>query len=118
AGEDFGRRRGLRRRAEPAIDLAAKAERTDFGAGDFGTALDLVAKPAAHADSGVARHERLDAERRIKLVSQRLTATGFDPGNMLPRRQPERHRGVERRSRHLALPVEGRRVADLGDAAA
>ena len=30
AGEDFRRRRGLRRRAEPPIDLAAEPERADL----------------------------------------------------------------------------------------
>ena len=37
---------------------------------------------------------------------------------MLGGRQPERHRGEVGRGRHLALPVERRRVADLGDVSA
>ena len=118
AGEDFGRRRGLRRRAEPAIDFAAEAERADFQALRSARAFELAAEPAAHADAGIAAHERLHAERRVELVPQRLSAAGIDPGDMLVRRQPERHRGEEGRRRLLALPVERRGVAHLGDAGA
>ena len=85
AGEDFSRRRGLRRGAEPAIDLAAQAQRADLHAAQIGQALDLAAEPAAHADAGVAAHERLDAERRVELVPQRLAAAGIDPGDVLAR---------------------------------
>ncbi len=46
----------------------------------------------------------------VEFVPQRLTAAGIDPGDMLVRRQPERHRGVERRRRLLALPEERRGV--------
>jgi len=77
AGEDFRRRRGLRRGAEPAIDLAAKPERADFQPAEIAETLELVAEPAAHADAGVAAHERLDAERRVELVPQRLAAAGL-----------------------------------------
>ena len=83
AGEDFARRRRLRRRAEPAIDLAAEPERADLQAAQVVEALDLAAEPAAHADAGIAAHERLDAERRVKLVPQRLPAAGVDPGDVL-----------------------------------
>ena len=117
-GEDFAGRRRLRRRAEPAIDLAAEAERADLQAAHVVERFDLAAEPAAHAHAGVAAHERLDAERRVELVPQRLPAAGLDPGDVLVRRQPERHGGEDRRGRHLALPEERRRVADFGDAAA
>jgi hypothetical protein len=81
-------------------------------------ALDLAPEPAAHAGAGIAAHERLDAERRVELVPQRLPAGRVDPGDMLGGREPERHRGVERRRRLLALPVERRGVADFCDAGA
>ena len=116
--QDFAGRRGLRDGAEPAIDFAAEPERADFQAAHIVAAFDLAAEPAAHAHAGIAAHERLDAERRIKLVPQRLAAAGVDPGDMLVRHEPERHRGEERRGRLLALPVERGGVAHLGDAGA
>ena len=118
AREDLGRRRGLRRGAEPAEHLAAEAEHAHLEAAQVGEALDVAAEPAAHAHAGIAAHERLRAERRIELVPQRLTAAGLDPRDMLVRREPERHRGVERRRRLLALPVERGGVAHVGDAGA
>lgn len=116
--ENLRGRRGLRRGAEAAIDFAAETERAYLHAAQVSAALHLVAKPAAHANAGVAAHERLHTERRVKLIPQSLTATGIDPGDMLAGREPERHGGEERRGRHLALPVERRGVADLGNAAA
>src|ERR1700722_5152000 len=71
AGEDFARRRRLRRRAEPAIHFAAEAERADFQALEVVEALRLAPEPAAYAHAGVAAHERLDAERRVELVPPR-----------------------------------------------
>ena len=64
------------------------------------------------------RHERLHAERRVELVPQRLPAAGIDPGDVLARRQAERHGGEEGGGRLLALPVERGGVAHLGDAGA
>ena len=116
--QNFARRGGLRYGAEPAIDFAAEAERADFQAVHVVAAFELAAKPAAHAHAGVAAHERLDAERRVELVPQRLAAAGVDPGDMLVRHQPERHRGEEGRRRLLALPIERGGVAHLGDAGA
>jgi hypothetical protein len=101
-----------------AIHLAAEPERTDFQAFHVVETLDLAAEPAAHADAGIAAHERLCAERLVELVPQRLPAARLDPGDVLVRRQPEWHGGEEVRGRHLALPEERRGVADLGDAAA
>src|SRR4029077_6312828 len=66
--QDFARRGGLRIGPEPAIDFAAQSERAEFQAADIVAALDLAAKPAAHARSGIAGHERFHAERRIELV--------------------------------------------------
>jgi len=98
--------------------LYAQAERADFQAVHVVAAFELAAEPAAHAHPGIAAHERLDAERRVKLVPQRLATAGIDPGDVLVRNEPERHRGEERRRRLLALPVERRRMPHLGDAAA
>ena len=95
AGENLARRGRLRGRAEPAIDFAAESERADFQALHVVDALELAAEPAAHADAGIAAHERLHAERRIELVPQRLAAAGIDPGDVLVRRQTERHGRVE-----------------------
>jgi hypothetical protein len=72
--QNFAGRCGLRRGAEPAIDLAAEAERAHLQPAHVGDAVDLAAKPAAHRDAGIAGHERLYAERRIKLVPQILAA--------------------------------------------
>ena len=118
AHQNFRRRRGLRRDAKPAVNLAAEPERAQLEAAHIGKALHLAAKPAAHADAGIAAHERLHAEWRIELVPQRLPAAGIDPGDMLARRQPERHRGEKCRRRHLALPVKRRSVADIGNTVA
>src|SRR3974390_1316948 len=49
AGEDPRWRRGRRRGAEPAIDLAAEAEGAQFQAAQIGEAGDLAAEPATHA---------------------------------------------------------------------
>src|SRR5262249_59838172 len=104
AGEDLAGRRRLRRRAEPAIDLAAEPERADLQPLEIVESLRLAAEPAAHAHAGVAAHERLDPERRVELVPQRLAAAGIDPGDMLHRGGAERDRGVVGRRRLLALP--------------
>ena len=82
------------------------------------SAVQLATEPAAHADAGIAAHEGLSPERRIKLVPQRLPAPRLDPGDMLDRGQSERNRGVERRGGLLALPVERGGVAHFGDFAA
>src|SRR6185437_12101901 len=106
------------RGAEPAIDFSAEAKRADLDAAQIGEVFQLAAEPAAHADAGIAAHEWLDPERRVNLIPQRLPAAGLDPGDVLGGRQAERHRGVERRSRHLALPIERGGVADIGNAVA
>src|SRR3981189_1065861 len=67
AGEDLARRRGLRRRAEPAIHLAPQPERADLEALEVVQALQLAPEPAAHADPGIAAHERLDPEGRVNV---------------------------------------------------
>jgi hypothetical protein len=118
ADEDFAGRCRLRRRAEPAIDFAAEAERAHLQALHVLERPDLAAEPAAHADAGIAAHEGFCAERSVELIPQRLSAAGLDPGDVLVRRQPERHGGEIGRRRLLALPVERGRVTDLGDAAA
>src|SRR6185437_5573783 len=106
AGEDLAGRGRLRRRAESAIDLAAEAERADLQPLEIVEPLELAAEPAAHAHAGIAAHERLDAERRIELVPQPLPAAHMNPGDVLERGEPERHRRVVGSGRLLALPVE------------
>src|SRR5262249_57287435 len=111
AHENLAGRRGLGRRAEPAEHLAAEAERADLQALHVVERVDLAAEPAAHADAGIAAHERLHAEARVYVVPQRLAAAGLDPGDVLARREPERHGRVVGGGRLLALPAERRRVA-------
>src|SRR3979490_2151877 len=60
AGEDPPRGLGLRRRAEPAIHFAPQPERADLEALEVVQTLELAPEPAAHADPGIAAHERLD----------------------------------------------------------
>src|SRR5438093_1287345 len=98
--------------------MAASASALRRSISESANEASLAAEPAAHAHAGIAAHERLDAERRVKLVPQRLPAAGIDPGDVLERREAERHRRVIGRGRLLALPVEGGGVAHLGDAAA
>ncbi len=53
---------------------------------------------------------------RVELVPQRLAAAGIDPGDMLLRRETERHRRIEHAGRLLALPEERGRMAHFGNA--
>src|SRR4029079_16664114 len=105
----------LRRGAKTAVDLAAEAKRAQLQAAHVGEAFDFAPEPAAHAYAGIAAHEGLHAERRVKLVPQCLSAAGIDPGDMLVRRQAKRHGGEESRGRPLALPVERGGCDETGD---
>ena len=103
-------------RTQPLEQLAAQAGAAQLEPLEIGQPVDLVPEPAAHLQAGVAGHERLEPERRVELVPQRLPAAVLDPGLMLGRGQAERHRGEERRRLDLAGPVERGAVAHLGGA--
>ena len=72
-----------------------------------------AAEPAPHRWAGVAGEEGPHAEGAVELVPERLAVAQLDPGLMLDRPEPERHRGEEAGRRDLALPVERGGVAHL-----
>jgi hypothetical protein len=112
-GQDFGRRNRLRVHAEAAKHLGAEAGGADRDPAQILQRADRIPEPAAHLEAGIAGHVRLDAMGRVEFVPQFLPAAMLDPGDMLGRREPERHRGEEHRRRHLALPEERGGMADL-----
>src|SRR5262245_25606290 len=77
------RRSAYGRRAEPPKNLPAEPEGTQLQSLEIVERLHLAPEPAAHADTGISRHERLHAEWRVEFVPERLPASVFHPGHVL-----------------------------------
>src|SRR5581483_11465805 len=107
----------LRHHADALQDQTGKSADTEFEALEIIARVDLLADTAAHLRAGISGG-KADAVVVIEqTVEQLLAAAVADPGDHLPRVQPERQRRAEREGWILAEVVVHRGIAHFDGAA-
>src|SRR5205814_1054681 len=114
---DVAARKLLRHDPEPGEDRAGKAADPELEALEVVDRLELLAEPATHLRSGVARGETDAVVVLEEIVEQLIAAAEAQPRVHLPAVETERQRGAEGHRRVFAPVVVHRRVAHLDRAA-
>src|SRR6202043_74847 len=106
----------LRHAAELLQDAPGKTADAEFQALEIVDGRDLLAEPAAHLASGVAREQRSDVVALAEFVEDFLAAPERVPGLVEARIGSERYRRAEGEGRILAEIIISRGVSHLDGA--